>query len=185
METDNGLVWLDTASNATAHDDATQSPYEVADGTATMLAKSAFHVASIDMSIGYTVGYGTKEPLDLSLSLRRRRAVRRRAAGAARQRPLPAAFQMGLKRHAFWTDATIVVDRATQAFRIMRAGYRTDGGGRRNFSPEVGAVGAGAGQSVYYFPSSDFSVAGDGLARGGCRVNGAATARRRRWPPPR
>lgn len=32
-------------------------------------------------------------------------------------------FQMGLKRHAFWT---LVVDRSTHAFRIMKGSYRTD-----------------------------------------------------------
>ena len=68
-------------------------------------------------------------------------------------------FQMGLKRHAFWMDNVLVVDRKTGQFCAMTGRYRNDGGGRRNFSPEVGAVGASAAQSVYYLPKSDFSAA--------------------------
>ncbi|MER9822036.1 molybdopterin-dependent oxidoreductase [Mesorhizobium sp. M0115] len=40
----------------------------------------------------------------------------------------------------------------------MKGSYRTDAGGRRNFSPDVGNVGASASQSIYYLPKSDFSV---------------------------
>jgi hypothetical protein len=38
--------------------------------------------------------------------------------------------------------------RYTHAFRIMKGSYRTDAGGQRNFSPDVGNVGATAAQSI-------------------------------------
>lgn len=157
MEADNGLAWLDPSTGVLRLMMATQSPYEVATGTATMVGASKIAVKSVDLLIGYTVGYGTK---DHSIF-----AFLAAVAGLYGDgRPVRLAndrygqFQMGLKRHAWWTDATLVVDRATQRFRVMRGAYRIDGGGRRNFSPEVGAVGASAGQGIYYLPNSDFSV---------------------------
>ena len=101
---------------------ATQSPYEVAIGAASMAAasrppvKSA--VKSIDLSIGYTVGYGSKDH-----SIFPYLAVV--AALYGEGRPVRLAndryqqFQMGLKRHAFWTDMTLVVDRGTHSFSVL------------------------------------------------------------------
>ncbi|WP_163359531.1 molybdopterin-dependent oxidoreductase, partial [Escherichia coli] len=43
-------------------------------------------------------------------------------------------FQMGLKRHAFWMDKTLLVDRKTGLFRALVGRYQTDGGGRPNYS---------------------------------------------------
>jgi len=40
----------------------------------------------------------------------------------------------------------------------MKGSYRMDGGGRRNYSPEVGVVGASAAQGIYYLANSDFAV---------------------------
>lgn len=157
MEADNGNVWFDAASGRLHALIATQSPYEVATATAAMVAKSRFAVGAVDLSIGYTVGYGTKDH-----SIHPYLAMIAGLYGDGR--PVRLAndryeqFQMGLKRHAFWADLTLVVDRASGGFRAMRGAYRTDGGGRRNFSPEVGLVGAAAGQSIYYLPKSDFSI---------------------------
>lgn len=157
MEADNGNAWLDPSSGVLRLMMATQSPYEVVTGTASMVAASRTAPRSIDLSIGYTVGYGTKDH-----SIFPYFCVVAGLYGEGR--PVRLAndrfeqFQIGLKRHAFWTDATLVVDRATQRFRVMRGAYRTDGGGRRNFSPEVGAVGAAAAQGIYELPNSDFSV---------------------------
>ena len=44
-------------------------------------------------------------------------------------------------------------------YSLLTGRYRTDGGGRENFSVSVGTVGATAAQSIYYLPKSDFSVA--------------------------
>jgi CO/xanthine dehydrogenase Mo-binding subunit len=157
MEADNGLAWLDPSSGALRLMMATQSPYEVAIGTASMTGASRISVKSIDLSIGYTVGYGSKDhsifPYIAAVAALYGEGGPVRLANDRYQQ-----FQMGLKRHACWTDATLVVDRASQTFRVMRAAYRIDGGGRRNYSPEVAETGASAGQSVYYLPNSDFAI---------------------------
>ena len=157
MEADNGNVWYDRTARTLHAMIATQSPYEVASCTAAMVAISRFPLSNVDLSIGYTVGYGTKDhwifPYYCVL-----------AGLYGDGRPVRLAndrfeqFQMGMKRHAFWMDNTLVVDRATQTFQIMKGVYRSDAGGRRNFSPEVGRVGATAAQGIYYLPKSDFSV---------------------------
>jgi CO/xanthine dehydrogenase Mo-binding subunit len=157
MEADNGNAWFDPSSGTLRLMMATQSPYEVAVAAAAMTAASRIAVKSVDLSIGYTVGYGTKDHsifpyLGIVAALYGEGRPVRLANDRYQQ------FQMGLKRHAVWTDATLVVDRASQRFRIMKGAYRLDGGGRRNFSPEVGGVGASAGQSVYYLPNSDFAA---------------------------
>jgi CO/xanthine dehydrogenase Mo-binding subunit len=157
MEADNGNAWLDPSTGVLRLMLATQSPYEVATAAAAMLGASRRAPKSIDLSIGYTVGYGTKDHsifpfLSIVAGLYGDGRPVRLANDRFQQ------FQMGIKRHAFWTDATLVVDRATQRFRVMKGAYRVDGGGRRNFSPEVGAVGASAAQSIYELPNSDFSV---------------------------
>ncbi|MER9576545.1 molybdopterin-dependent oxidoreductase [Mesorhizobium sp. M0189] len=157
MEADNGNAWFEPASSTLHAIIATQSPYEVATSTLAMLSKSQFALKALDLSIGYTVGYGTKDH-----SIFPYYAVLAGLYGDGR--PVRLAndrfeqFQMGLKRHAFWMENTLVVDRSTHAFRIMKGSYRTDAGGRRNFSPDVGNVGASASQSIYYLPKSDFSV---------------------------
>jgi CO/xanthine dehydrogenase Mo-binding subunit len=155
MEADNGNAWLDP-SNRTLHlMMASQSPYEVATGTAAMVAASRIAVKSVDLSLGYTVGYGTKEHsifpyFSVIAALYGDGRPVRLAIDRYKQ------FQMGMKRHACWADATLVVDRATQRFRLMKGAYRMDGGGRRNVSPEVSAVGTAAAQGIYYLPNSDF-----------------------------
>lgn len=157
MEADNGNAWLDPSTGALHLMMATQSPFEVATATASMVAASRIAMKSIDLSIGYTVGYGTKDhSIFPYLSVIAALYGEGRPVRLANDRYVQ--FQMGLKRHAFWTDATLVVDRATQRFRVMKGAYRSDGGGRRNFSPDIGAVGASAGQGIYYLPNSDFSV---------------------------
>lgn len=157
MEADNGNAWFDPSTGALRMMMATQSPYEVAVAAAAMTAASRIPVKSVDLSIGYTVGYGTKDHsifpyFSIVAALYGDGRPVRLANDRYQQ------FQIGMKRHAAWTDATLVVDRASQRFRIMKGAYRYDGGGRRNFSPEVSGVGASAGQSVYYLPNSDFSV---------------------------
>ncbi|RFB80691.1 xanthine dehydrogenase family protein molybdopterin-binding subunit [Methylovirgula sp. 4M-Z18] len=158
MEADNGNVWYDPATQILHAMMATQSPYEVAGVTAHMVSKSKFPLKQIDLRLGYTVGYGTKDhsifPFYCVL-----------AGLYGDGRPVRLAndryeqFQMALKRHAFWMDNVLVVDRKTGQFQAMTGRFKNDGGGRQNFSVEVGTVGATAAQSIYYLPKSDFSVA--------------------------
>ena len=158
MEADNGNVWYDPASGILHAMIATQSPYEVAEVAAQMVSKSKHPLKEVDLRVGYTVGYGTKDhaifPFYCVL-----------AGLYGNGRPVRLAndryeqFQMGLKRHAFWMDNVLLVDRKTGQFRAMTGRYKNDGGGRENFSASVGAVGATAGQSIYYLPKSDFSAA--------------------------
>lgn len=158
MEADNGNVWYDAESGVLHIMAASQSPYEVAEVSAGMVAKSKFRLTEVDLKVGYTVGYGTKDHyLFPFLSV---------VAGLYGEgRPVRLAndrfeqFQTGLKRHPFWMDNTLVVDRATGRFRIMTGHFRTDGGGRANYSFSVSFVGATAAQSIYYLPKSDFSAA--------------------------
>lgn len=158
MEADNGNVWYEAAAGILHMMVATQSPYEVAQVSATLVSKSKFLLKEIDLKVGYTVGYGTKDhsifPFYCAL-----------AGLYGEGRPVRLAndryeqFQMGLKRHAFWMDNTLVVDRKTGQFRAMTGHFKNDGGGRANFSFSVAFVGATAAQSIYYLPKSDFSAA--------------------------
>ncbi|MDX5053316.1 hypothetical protein SHY92_10870, partial [Streptococcus suis] len=78
--------------------------------SASLVSKSKFHLKEVDLKVGYTVGYGTKDhsifPFFCVL-----------AGLYGDGRPVRLAndryeqFQMGLKRHAFWMDNTLVVDR--------------------------------------------------------------------------
>src|SRR5262249_13666349 len=119
MEPDNGNAWFDVSSGTLHLMMATQSPYEVAVAAATMTAASRIAVTSVDLSIGYTVGYGTKDHaifpyFSIVAGLYGEGRPVRLANDRYQQ------FQTGLKRHAFWTDATLVVDQASQRFQIMK-----------------------------------------------------------------
>jgi CO/xanthine dehydrogenase Mo-binding subunit len=157
MEADNGNVWYDLVTGTLRAVIATQSPYEVVEATTVLFEKSRWRLTRFDLSIGYTVGYGSKDHSIFPFF-----AIV--AALYAGGRPVRLAndrfeqFRMGLKRHPFWIRNTIVVDRTTGAFRLLRSENRTDCGGRRNFSPEISNVGTTAAQSIYYFPKSDLSV---------------------------
>ncbi|HEU5135720.1 MAG TPA: molybdopterin cofactor-binding domain-containing protein [Steroidobacteraceae bacterium] len=158
METENGNVWYDPATQSMNMMIATQSPYEVAERAAEMLAKSKFVAKKVALKCGHTVGYGTKDHAVFPLY-----AVVAGLYGEGR--PVRLAmdrfeqFQMGLKRHAFWMKYALLVDRKTHRFRAMQGEFKCDGGGRANYSMTVGMVGATAAQSIYYLPRSDFSVA--------------------------
>lgn len=157
MEADNGNVWYDEKNGVLHLMMATQSPYHVAEVSAKLVANSRFALNSIDLKTGYTVGYGTKDhnifPFFCVV-----------AGLYGEGRPVRLAndrfeqFQMGLKRHPFWMENRILVDRKTGKIRAMTGHSRTDGGGRANFSFSVSFVGATAAQSIYYLPKSDFSA---------------------------
>jgi CO/xanthine dehydrogenase Mo-binding subunit len=158
MEPDNGNVWYDGATHVLHMMVATQSPYEVATTAAEMVAKSHFGISKVNLACGYTVGYGTKDHAVLPYY-----CVLAGLYGEGR--PVRLAndryeqFQVGLKRHAFWMANTLVIDKATAKFKVLRGDYKCDGGGRANFSFSVGMVGASNAQGIYYLPKSDLSVA--------------------------
>ncbi len=158
MEADNGNVWYDPSSKVLHMIVATQSPHDLAQSAAQIVSRSTYQLKQVDLKVGYTVGYGSKDhhvfPLFCVV-----------AGLYGDGRPVRLAndrfeqFQMGLKRHAFWMDKTLVVDRASGKFRALTGQYRADGGGRPNYSFSVGTVGTTGAQSIYYLPKSDLSVA--------------------------
>ncbi len=139
----------------------------------------------VDLKVGYTVGYGTKDHLDLPVLLCRRRALWRWAAGAFRQRPLravPDGAEAPLP--SGWTMLWSI-DRKTGKFRAMSGHFKNDGGGRANFSFSVAFVGATAAQSIYYLPKSDFSAVALASARSRCRFDAWLWHTADRCRPPR
>jgi CO/xanthine dehydrogenase Mo-binding subunit/aerobic-type carbon monoxide dehydrogenase small subunit (CoxS/CutS family) len=157
MEADNGNVWYDPAAQVLHAVLATQSPHEVATTAAAMVTKSKFGLQAIDLKAGHTVGFGTKDkivfPYFCVIAGLYGDGLPVRLANDRFEQ-----FQMGMKRHAFRIRDTLVIDRKTHRFRIMKAEFRSDGGGRPNLSFVVGMVGTTAAQSIYYLPKSDFSV---------------------------
>jgi CO/xanthine dehydrogenase Mo-binding subunit len=158
MEADNGNVWYDPAARVLHTMIATQAPYAVAQVAAQLVSKSKFPLSEVDLKVGYTVGYGSKDhhvfPLFCVI-----------AGLYGDGRPVRLAndrfeqFQMALKRHGFWMDNTLLLDRPTGKIRAMTGRFKLDGGGRKNYSFDVANVGATAAQSIYYLPRSDFSAA--------------------------
>ncbi|MDD4702629.1 MAG: molybdopterin-dependent oxidoreductase, partial [Desulfovibrio sp.] len=61
-------------------------------------------------------------------------------------------------RHSIEMDVTIVADRKSGKFEIIKGFYNLNGGGRANFSFSVAQVAATAAQSIYYFPKSDLAT---------------------------
>jgi CO/xanthine dehydrogenase Mo-binding subunit len=157
MEADNGNGWYDAATQTLHAVLATQSPQEVATTAAEMVKKSKFGLKAVDLKAGHTVGFGTKDKIIFPYFC----VI---AALYGDGRPVRLAndrfeqFQMGMKRHAFWIKDSLVVDRKTRKFRVMKAELRSDGGGRPNLSFVVGLTAAAATQSIYYLPKSDFAV---------------------------
>jgi CO/xanthine dehydrogenase Mo-binding subunit len=174
FELDNGNAWFD-AGNATVHFVvATQSPQEVADDGARMLAASGLGVKHLVLHPCYTVGYGSKDhnPFPFYALM---------AGLYGDGRPVRLAndryeqFQASLKRHSFRMRYRIAVDRSTGKFEIFQGDMVGDGGGRRNFSPSVCLVAATAAQSIYYFPRSDLAstvIASRALDAGSARGYG-------------
>src|ERR1700730_13160207 len=158
MEADNGNVWYDQAS-ATLHVlVSTQSPYEGVTAVAEMLAHTNFRVDQIDFNIGHTVGYGTKDQsvfpyFCILAGLYGGRRPVRLANDRFEQ------FQMGMKQHSFRMDNTLVADRRSGKFRIVKAEFKMDGGGRANVSANVGMAGTSQALSIYHVPKSDLSFA--------------------------
>lgn len=156
LEPDNGNAWFDAAT-ATLHVvSATQSPQEVAEAGAAMLAASHLGVKNLVLHPCYTVGYGSKDhnPFPFYALM---------AGLYGDGRPVRLAndryeqFQASLKRHSFRMHYRMSVDRDSGRFHAFQADMVGDGGGRQNFSPSVCLVAATAAQSIYYFPRSDLA----------------------------
>jgi len=159
LEPDNANCWYDSASQALHMVVPTQSPNEVAESAAEMLAraKDSFPVKDVFLHPCYTVGYGSKDHYNfpfygLVTALYADGKPVRLANDRYEQ------FQTALKRHAFKMRYRVAVDRKTGLFQAFQGDFEANGGGRANFSPSVAMVGATAAQSIYYFPRSDLAT---------------------------
>ncbi|NIE64769.1 molybdopterin cofactor-binding domain-containing protein [Burkholderia sp. Ax-1719] len=157
LEPDNANVWYDAATQSLHMVVPTQSPLEVADAAAGMVAKCHFPVKQLFLHPCYTVGYGSKDHFNVPY-------YGLVAALYGDGRPVRFAndryeqFQTALKRHAFKMHYRIAVDRKTGLLQSFKGDFEANGGGRCNFSPSVAMVGATAAQSIYYFPKNDFAA---------------------------
>lgn len=155
MEPDNGNAWYDPNTRTLHLMVATQSPYDTARVAALMVKDNTkFPVEHINILSGTTVGYGSKDHSIFPFYVIA-------ACFYGYGKPVRLAndrydqFQMGIKRHSANMDVTIVADRKSGQFEILKGEYHFNGGGRANFSFSVAQSGAGAAQSCYYFPKSD------------------------------
>ncbi|MBU9160335.1 xanthine dehydrogenase family protein molybdopterin-binding subunit [Burkholderia multivorans] len=157
LEPDNANCWYDAATQSLHLVVASQSPLEVAENAAAMVAKCRFPVKKLFVHPCYTVGYGSKDHCNVPF-------YGLVCALYADGRPVRFAndryeqFQTSLKRHAFRMHYRIAVDRNTGLLQSFKGDFEANGGGRSNFSPSVAMVGATAAQSIYYFPKSDLAA---------------------------
>jgi CO/xanthine dehydrogenase Mo-binding subunit len=175
LEPDNANGWYDSAKQEMHLVVPTQSPQEVAEGIATLMAKSRLGLKRLFLHPCFTVGYGSKDhnPMPYYGLL---------AARYGDGRPVRLAndrfdqFQAGLKRHQFSMRYTIGADRRTGLLQSFQAGIAANGGGRANCSVALTMVGATSAASVYYFPKSDVAataIASRALDCGSARGYGA------------
>jgi CO/xanthine dehydrogenase Mo-binding subunit len=157
LEPDNANGWYDAQKQELHLVVPTQSPQEVAEGVATMLARSRFGLKRLFLHPCFTVGYGSKDhcPMPYYGLL---------AALYGDGRPVRFAndrfdqFQAGLKRHSFAMGYTMAVDRRSGLLQSFKASITANGGGRANCSVALTMVGATSAQSVYYFPKTDVAA---------------------------
>ncbi|MCA3187003.1 MULTISPECIES: molybdopterin cofactor-binding domain-containing protein [unclassified Cupriavidus] len=159
LEPDNANCWYDRDSQTLHLVVPTQSPSEVGESAAELLAhcKAAFPVKTVVLHPTYTVGYGSKDHYNfpfygLVTALYADGKPVRLANDRYEQ------FQTSIKRHAFTMRYRIGVDRETGLFQSFQGDLECNGGGRMNFSPSVAMVGATAAQSIYYFPKNDLTA---------------------------
>ena len=157
LEPDNANGWYDAARQELHLVVPTQSPQEVAEGAAAMLAKSRIGLKRLFLHPCFTVGYGSKDhsPMPYYGLL---------AAVYGEGRPVRLAydrfeqFQAGLKRHQFSMRYKVGVDRRTGLMQSFQAGMVANGGGRANCSVALTMVAATSAASIYYFPKTDIAV---------------------------
>jgi CO/xanthine dehydrogenase Mo-binding subunit len=175
LEPDNANGWYDADKQELHLVVPTQSPQEVAEGAAAMLARSRIGLKRLFLHPCFTVGYGSKDhcPMPYYGVL---------AALYGGGRPVRLAndrfeqFQAGLKRHQFGVRYTMAVERKTGLLQSFQANILANGGGRANCSVALTMVGATSAQSLYYFPKSDVAataIASRALDCGSARGYGA------------
>jgi len=157
FEPDNANGWYDAASRTLHLVVASQSPHEVAQETALMLARSKVAFANLRLHPCYTVGYGSKDhhalPFYAAVAAVFGDGVPVRLANDREEQ-----FQSALKRHSFRMTYRVSVERTTGSFRALAGTFAADGGGRANFSGSVALVAATAAQSIYAFPKNDLEA---------------------------
>ena len=157
LEPDNANGWYDAARQELHLVVPTQSPQEVAEGAASLLAKSRLGLKRLFLHPCFTVGYGSKDHSPLPY-------VGLLAAVYGDGRPVRLAydrfehFQAGLKRHQFSMRYKVGVDRRTGVMQSFQAGLIANGGGRANCSVALSMVAATSAASIYYFPKTDIAV---------------------------
>jgi len=175
LEPDNANGWYDSARQEMHLVVPTQSPQEVAEGVATLMAGSRAGLRRLFLHPCFTVGYGSKDHNTMPY-------YGLLAAFYGDGRPVRLAndrfdqFQAGLKRHQFSMRYTIGVDRRTGLLQSFRADIVANGGGRANCSVALTMVGATSAASIYYFPKTDVAataIASRALDCGSARGYGA------------
>ena len=157
LEPDNGNCWYDAATQSLHMVVPTQSPQEIVESTAEMVAKCHYPVKQVFLHPCYTVGYGSKDHYNFPFySLVTALYAEGRPVRLANDRYEQ--FQTSIKRHAFKMHYRIAVDRKTGLLQSFQGDFEADGGGRENFSPSVAMVSATAAQSIYYFPKNDLAT---------------------------
>src|ERR1700730_12782392 len=157
LEPDNANGWYDAAKQELHLVVPTQSPQEVAEGVATLMAKSRVGLKRLFLHPCFTVGYGSKDHNPMPYY-----GLLAACYGDGRPVRLPhhplAQFQAGLKRHQFSMRYTIGVDRRSGLLQSFQAGIVANGGGRANCSVALTMVGATSAASIYYFPKTDVAA---------------------------
>ena len=157
LEPDNANGWYDANKQELHLVVPAQSPQEVAEGVATMLAKSRLGLKRLFLHPCFTVGYGSKDHCAMPY-------YGLLAALYGDGRPVRLAnnrydqFQAGLKRHQFSMRYTMAVERRTGLLQSFKAGITANGGGRANCSVVLTMAGATSASSVYYFPKTDVAA---------------------------
>ena len=128
LEPDNANGWYDAAWKELHLVVPSQSPQEVAEAAAAMLAKSRIGAKRLFLHPCFTVGYGSKDHAPMPY-------YGLVAALYGDGRPVRLAndrfdqFQAGLKRHQFSMRYKIGVDRRTGLLQSFQAGILANGGG--------------------------------------------------------
>jgi CO/xanthine dehydrogenase Mo-binding subunit len=160
LEPETGLAWFDAGLKNLELVLGVQSPKEAGEAVAFLLgdARPPFKPAHIKGQFAYVGGgFGGRDhtPFPLYVAL---------AGMFMPGRPVRLAhdryqqFQAGIKRHAFTMHTRIGVDRATGKITGFAADHILDGGGLKNFSADVAAVGATAALGIYDVPKVDVTT---------------------------
>ena len=121
LEADNGNAWYDAETRTLHLVASAQSPYEVVRVAALMVKDNKrFPVKTIKLLTGTTVGYGAKDhsifPFYVIAACFYGNGLPVRLANNRYEQ-----FQLGIKRHSVEMDVTIVADRKSGKFEILKA----------------------------------------------------------------